>query len=73
LDNAGRFVWKFAQGSNAQTFAGKFELTSDTIVLDYDNGGTMVAKVAMPSPGTFTFRMVGGPPNDPGLTFARTR
>ena len=56
-----------------QTFAGKFELAGNTLVLDYDNGGTMVAKVGSPGPERFTFQMVGGPPNDPGLSFARTR
>jgi tetratricopeptide (TPR) repeat protein len=73
LGNDGRFVWKFSQAGNAQTFDGKFELAGNTLVLDYDNGGTMVAKVGSQGPERFTFQMVGGPPNDPGLTFARTR
>lgn len=73
LDNDGRFVWKFSQTGNAQTFAGKFELAGNTLVLEYDNGGTMVAKVAASGPNGFTFQMVGGPPNDPGLAFARAR
>jgi tetratricopeptide (TPR) repeat protein len=72
LDNDGRFAWRFSQANNTQSFAGKFELAGNTLVLEYDNGGTMVAKVA-PSPNGFTFQMVGGPPNDPGLAFARTR
>ena len=67
LGNDGRFVWKFSQAGNAQTFAGKFELAGNTLVLDYDNGGTMVAKVGSPGPERFTFQMVGGPPNDPEL------
>jgi tetratricopeptide (TPR) repeat protein len=73
LGNDGRFVWRFAQGNNSQTFEGKFELAGNTLVLEYDNGGTMVAKVAVQDPGRFTFQMVGGPPNDPGLAFTRTR
>jgi tetratricopeptide (TPR) repeat protein len=73
LDNDGRFVWKFSQGSNTQAFGGKFELAGNTLVLEYDNGGTMVAKVGSPEPDRFTFQMVGGPANDPGLAFARAR
>jgi tetratricopeptide (TPR) repeat protein len=73
LDNDGRFVWRFAQSNNTQSFAGKFELAGNTLVLEYDNGGTMVAKVAVSGPNGFAFQMVGGPPNDPGLAFARTR
>jgi tetratricopeptide (TPR) repeat protein len=73
LDNDGRFTWKFAQAGNTQSFAGKYELAGNTLVLEYDNGGTMVAKVAVSGPNGFTFQMVGGPPNDPGLAFARAR
>ncbi len=73
LGNDGRFIWKFAQAGNAQTFEGKFDLAGNTLVLEYDNGGTMVAKVGSQGPERFTFQMVGGPPNDPGLSFARTR
>jgi tetratricopeptide (TPR) repeat protein len=73
LQNDGRFVWKFSQANNAQTFAGKFELAGNTLVLDYDNGGTMVAKLGVQGPDRFHFEMVGGPPNDPGLAFARAR
>lgn len=73
LDNDGRFVWKFSQADNTQTYGGKFELAGNTLVLEYDNGGTMVAKVGVSGPNGFTFQMVGGPPNDPGLAFARTR
>jgi tetratricopeptide (TPR) repeat protein len=73
LDNEGRFVWKFSQANNTQSFAGKFELAGNTLVLEYDNGGTMVAKIGPQGPNRFNFQMVGGPSNDPGLAFARTR
>jgi hypothetical protein len=73
LGDDGRFVWKFSQASNTQNFGGKYELAGNTLVLEYDNGGTMVGKVAPQGPGGFTFQMVGGPPNDPGLAFTRTR
>ena len=71
LGNDGRFTWKFIQAGRTQSFAGKFDLAGNTLVLDYDNGGTMVAKLAAKGPDRFAFQMVGGPPNDPGLVFAR--
>jgi tetratricopeptide (TPR) repeat protein len=71
LGTDGRFSWNFSQANNSQAFAGKYELAGNTLVLEYDNGGTMVAKVNTAGPSRFTFQMVGGPPNDPGLAFAR--
>jgi tetratricopeptide (TPR) repeat protein len=71
LGNDGRFNWKFTQAGKAQSFTGKYELAGNTLVLDYDNGGTMVAKLNAKGPDQFAFQMVGGPPSDPGLLFAR--
>jgi hypothetical protein len=72
LGDDGRFTWKFIQAGKTQAFEGKFDLAGNTLVLDYDNGGTMVAKLAAKGPDRVAFQMVGGPPNDPGLIFART-
>ncbi|HXY33356.1 MAG TPA: hypothetical protein VEI07_03950, partial [Planctomycetaceae bacterium] len=71
LGTDGRFNWKYARPDKTQSFDGKYELAGTTLVLDYDNGGTMVAKVNAEGTDRFSFKMVGGPPNDPGLTFAR--
>jgi hypothetical protein len=72
LSSAGRFNWRFSQGDKTQAFGGKYELVGNTLVLEYDNGGTMVAKVGAQGPDRFTFQMVGRPPSDAGLAFART-
>jgi tetratricopeptide (TPR) repeat protein len=71
LGSDGRFSWKFAKPDKTQSFDGKYELAGTTLVLEYNNGGTMVAKLNAEGPDRFSFKMVGGPPNDPGLTFAR--
>jgi tetratricopeptide (TPR) repeat protein len=71
LGSDGRFSWKFARPDKTQSFDGKYELAGTTLVLEYNNGGTMVAKLNAEGPDRFSFKMVGGPPNDPGLTFAR--
>jgi tetratricopeptide (TPR) repeat protein len=72
LDQGGRFSWKFGHGDKTQAFDGKYELAGTTLVLEYDNGGTMVAKVNSEAPDRFSFKMIGGPPSDPGLTFSRS-
>jgi tetratricopeptide (TPR) repeat protein len=71
LAQGGRFTWKFGRGDKTQAFDGKYELAGSTLVLEYDNGGTMVAKVNAEAPDRFSFKMIGGPPSDPGLTFSR--
>jgi hypothetical protein len=67
----GRFNWKYARSDKTQSFDGKYDLAGTTLVLTYDNGGTMVARVNAEGADRFSFKMVGGPANDPGLTFAR--
>jgi Tfp pilus assembly protein PilF len=70
LNEDGAFTWKFTQGTKSQEFGGKYQLAGSTLVLEYDNGNTMVGKVAAAQDG-FHFRIVGGPPSDPGLAFQK--
>jgi tetratricopeptide (TPR) repeat protein len=68
-DNA--FTWKYAGKGAPKEFEGTYQLAGDTLVLEYDNGGTMVAKVSSPSANQLAFKVLGGPPNDPGLSFTK--
>ena len=69
----GRFTWKLTRHDKSQTFDGQYELTGTALVLEYGNGGTMVARVNSEGTNQFTFKMVGGPPNDSGLTFQQAK
>jgi len=53
------------------TFDGKYELAGTTLVLEYSNRGTIVGRVDAEGKDRFSFKMVGGPPNDPGLNFSK--
>jgi tetratricopeptide (TPR) repeat protein len=66
-----RFTWKYARPEKTQSFDGKYELAGTTLVLEYSNGGTMVGRVDADGKDRFSFKMVGGPPNDPGLVFSQ--
>lgn len=66
-----RFTWKYGRQEKTQSFDGKYELAGTTLVLEYNNGGTMAAKVDAEAKDRFSFKMVGGPPNDPGLVFSK--
>jgi hypothetical protein len=39
--------------------------------MEYSNGGSMVGKVRADGDKRFSFKMVGGPKNDPGLEFSK--
>jgi tetratricopeptide (TPR) repeat protein len=73
LGSDGRFTWKLTRGAKSQTFDGQYELTGTALVLDYSNGGTMVGRVNAEGNDRFSFKMVGGRPNDPGLNFEQAR
>jgi hypothetical protein len=73
LADDGRFTWKLTRGDKSQTFDGQYELTGTALVLDYSNGGTMVGRLNAEGPDRFTFKMVGGSTNDPGLAFQQVR
>jgi tetratricopeptide (TPR) repeat protein len=73
LAKGGRFAWKVTRGDKSKTFDGQYELTGTALVLEYSNGGTMVARVSADGTDRFTFKMVGGSPNDPGLPFQQLR
>jgi tetratricopeptide (TPR) repeat protein len=71
LSKDNRFTWKLTRPNKSQAFDGKYELAGTTLVLEYSNGGSMVGRVNAEGTDKFSFKMVGGPPNDPGLTFSK--
>lgn len=72
-DNA-RFMWSAAQaGKPPIELQGEVTTTSDTLILDNKEQGSMVGRVKSDGPNKWHFAMAGGPPNDPGLTFERVR
>ena len=46
--------------------------TSNTLVLENKEQGSMVGNVKSAGDNKWQFTLAGGPPNDPGLTFERT-
>ncbi|HVX14434.1 MAG TPA: tetratricopeptide repeat protein [Pirellulales bacterium] len=76
----GKFTWKMTRAGPPQAglvagsgFAtGSFTLHNATLTLNgAPNEGSMVAQVSIEGGNSFTFKPLGGPPNDPGLTFIK--
>jgi tetratricopeptide (TPR) repeat protein len=64
-----KFTWRFSQGDKSRAFSGTSTVANNLLVLQQANGESMVGRI-VPSGGRgFRFFLVGGPPNDPGLTF----
>ena len=68
----GKFVWKAVpKGQTEITIAGQTATTSDTLVLESAEQGSMVARVVSGGPDEFQFVTTDSPPGDPGLQFKR--
>jgi uncharacterized protein (TIGR03066 family) len=73
LTKDGNFVWSYSQGTQSQTVKGVFALDGNTLAMEPEAGGTMLAEITAPKSGSFNFQMLGAPPGDPGLKFAKSK
>lgn len=65
------FDWKVNQQGHEQALSGSFGVEKDLLALESPQAGGMVAHVAQADKDHFTFKMLGAPKDDPGLTFTR--
>jgi tetratricopeptide (TPR) repeat protein len=67
-----QFTWKATQaGKPAVQLAGQLASTSDELVLDSADQGSMAGSVKSAGPDAWQFALSGAPPSDPGLSFTR--
>ena len=68
----GKFTWiALPEGQERVTISGQAVTTSDTLILESPDQGTMVGQVTPGGPDKFRFVFAGSPPDDEGLAFAR--
>lgn len=66
------FSWTFTpKDQPAQAFDGTYTLDGNVIALERSGGGSLVAQIDPMEQSKFNFKMVGAPPDDPGLDFIR--
>jgi tetratricopeptide (TPR) repeat protein len=65
------FTWKFDQGNRHEDFSGTYTTEGSLLLLQKQDGGALVGHVAQAGDGKFTFKLLGAPADDPGLTFVR--
>lgn len=71
LKSDNTFTWKFNQGSRNEDFSGTYTTEGSLLVLQRQDGGAMVGHVAQDGDSRFTFKLLGAPADDAGLTFIR--
>lgn len=71
LTAAGEFVWSYSRGTTTESVKGVFAVDQNNLAMEPTAGGTMLAEIDLVSAEKFVFRMIGGEPGDPGLTFSR--
>jgi uncharacterized protein (TIGR03066 family) len=71
LTQDGNFSWTFTHGGKAQTVKGVYALDANVLAMEPESGGVMLAEVTPPTKGGFGFQLLGAPPGDPGLKFAK--
>ena len=53
------------------SLGGNFTLEGQVLILERSSGGALMGKVKTISENEFSFRVIGGPVNDPGLVFKK--
>jgi tetratricopeptide (TPR) repeat protein len=66
------FTWKVTDKSGPRTLIGTKTIGDDILTLASNEGNPLVGKVTWIDPTHFNFKALGGGPDDPGLSFAKT-
>jgi hypothetical protein len=73
IEGEGRFTWKVTKQGRDQTFSGRCTYENGLLTLVQDqNNNTMVGNLTWTDQSHFSFKVVGGGPSDPGLSFTKS-
>lgn len=73
LTKEGNFSWTYTRGAKSQEVKGVYAVDGNVLAMEPETGGQMLAEVTQPQGGSFQFQLLGAPPGDPGLKFAKAR
>jgi Tfp pilus assembly protein PilF len=71
LSEDNHFTWKCTQRDKEQQLSGTYTLANNYLILAARDQNALVGHVAMEPGDKLKFKLAGGSPNDPGLTFTR--
>ncbi len=74
IDDQSQYVWQATpKGKPAVELKGNLIASSDAVVLENEEHGSMIGRVTSGGPDKFTFTLRGMPPTEPGLEFTRKK
>jgi tetratricopeptide (TPR) repeat protein len=62
---------RFVANRGPQEFVGTYTVEKNVLALQRKNGGSLIAEVTPGGERNFNFKLLGGPADDPGLSFTR--
>lgn len=66
------FRWKFTpKGQKPEEFTGTYTVEGNVLALENKERGSLIAAVTQDADGKFNFKLMGAPPEDPGLNFSK--
>jgi hypothetical protein len=71
LSPDGHFTWTHTSQQTPQSFEGQYTAGNGLLTLVRSNGQAIVGRLTGAGENRFNFKLLGGGPGDPGLTFAR--
>jgi tetratricopeptide (TPR) repeat protein len=72
FNGQGHFAWKVIHQGQEHQFEGNLSYVSGVLTLAQDSNNAMVGQVNWQDGNHFNFKVLGGGPDDPGLTFTKT-
>lgn len=66
-----KFTWRFQQKDQVQEFSGTYTLANNFLILAAGDQNSLVGNVALEERDKLSFRLAGGNPSEPGLSFTR--
>ena len=67
----GHFTWTATVNGQTRSFSGQYTAGGGLLTLVSDHGPAIVGRITGVGDG-FNFKLIGGGPGDPGLTFTRS-
>lgn len=71
FSNESAFTWKFTTKGRTEEFGGTYTLDGNVLTLERKEGGTLIAGLIPEDNGKLNFKLIGAPPEDPGLEFSK--
>jgi hypothetical protein len=71
LNQNGEFSWRYTRGNDTQSMRGAFAVEGNTLAMQPETGGVLVAEITPPDATGFTFKPVGSSEVSQALKFAR--